>query len=265
MYINRLYHFNIYYKNVLICNEEVLKEIVKDCLSISEMCRKLNIRPVGGNYKTMKKYINLYNIDISHFTGQGWNTGKRYRNFGKKASLDEILVENSTYTSGTTLKNRLLKEGLLEYKCSNIKCGISEWLGEKIILHLDHINGNNMDNRLENLRLLCPNCHSQTDTYCNNNKRSFKQDYMKQNYDNRNNITKTTKKKKICKCGQEISNRSITCEKCYKMSIRKVERPSYEVLLSEISDLGYVGVGRKYGITCNAIRKWKKNYEKQIS
>ena len=84
-------------------------------------------------------------------------------------TLDEILVKDSKYTNMSSLKKRVLKNNLIEYKCAI--CGISEWMNKKLILQLDHINGDNRDNRISNLRLLCPNCHSQTETYCKKNKK----------------------------------------------------------------------------------------------
>ena len=93
--------------------------------------------------------------------------GKKGQSVTAKYSLDEILIENSPYMSITRLKIRLINEGKMEYKCQN--CGITEWLGKPITLQLDHINGVNNDHRLINLRFLCPNCHSQTDTYAGKN------------------------------------------------------------------------------------------------
>lgn len=148
--------------------KEQLELIIKDSLSIAEVCRKLGLRPVGGNYKTIKTYINKYELDISHFTGQGWNSGDRYVFFGKQYELDDIFVENSTYTNLYRLKEKILENKLKEYKCE--KCGLTEWNGEMLSLHLDHKNGNNLDHRLDNLRFLCPNCHSQTSTYCGKSK-----------------------------------------------------------------------------------------------
>lgn len=84
-------------------------------------------------------------------------------------TLDEILVKDSKYTNMSSLKKRVLKSNLIEYKCAI--CGISEWMNKELILQLDHINGDNRDNRISNLRLLCPNCHSQTETYCRKNKK----------------------------------------------------------------------------------------------
>jgi len=82
--------------------------------------------------------------------------------------LDEILVDNSPYIGGSThLKNKLLKLKLLVYKC--YICNINDWNGKYLVLQLDHINGHKLDNRLNNLRLLCPNCHSQTETFCGKN------------------------------------------------------------------------------------------------
>jgi 5-methylcytosine-specific restriction endonuclease McrA len=86
--------------------------------------------------------------------------------------LKDILIENSTYANISRLKERLLQENKLEYKCAI--CGNNgRWLDKPLSLQLDHINGNHMDHRLENLRFLCPNCHAQTDTFSGKNKKQL--------------------------------------------------------------------------------------------
>ena len=135
--------------------------------SIAGVCRLLKLVPSGGNYRIIHNAIEKYKIDTSHFTGQGWNINLKFKPFeGKK--IEEILVENSTYQS-YKLKKRLIAEGIKKSVCES--CGQSEWLKQPIPLELHHINGNNSDNRLENLRLLCPNCHALTDSYRGKNKR----------------------------------------------------------------------------------------------
>ena len=135
--------------------------------SIAGVCRLLKLVPSGGNYRIIHNAIEKYKIDTSHFTGQGWNINLKFKPFeGKK--IEEILVKNSTYQS-YKLKKRLIAEGIKKSVCES--CGQSEWLEQPIPLELHHINGNNSDNRLENLRLLCPNCHALTDSYRGKNKR----------------------------------------------------------------------------------------------
>lgn len=134
---------------------------VNENSSIAGVLRHLGLRPVGGNYKTINKIIREQNIDISHFTGQGWNVGLKFR--PKPEVTDEsIFVDNSTYTCSWRLRERYKKlTGLSSCQC----CGLSEWLGKPISLEIHHKNGNNHDNRIENLVLLCPNCHAQTEHY----------------------------------------------------------------------------------------------------
>lgn len=152
-------------------SDEQFIEAVQSSFSIAEICRKIGIADRGGNYRVVHKKIDELGLDISHLTGKAWNQGKRYRQINSSKPLEDILTENSYYSS-YHLNKRLLKEGLKEHKCE--RCGRTEWEGQPIPLELHHINGDNTDNRLENLQMLCPNCHALTDNFRAKNKESVK-------------------------------------------------------------------------------------------
>ena len=143
------------------------RDIINAC-SVNKS-RQSTLRSFGLNQKTgsnvswISKKIDTLNICTKHWTGQGHLRGKTH-NWAPKIPLSDILINNSTYNNTGSLKSRLLKEGVLKNKCN--RCGILDWLNEQLSLHLDHKNGNYRDNRIENIRLLCPNCHSLTPTYC---------------------------------------------------------------------------------------------------
>lgn len=131
-------------------------------------------------------------------------------------------------------------------------CGQTEiWNGAKMSLILDHINGDHFDNRLENLRILCPNCNATQVTHCRG-KRGF-EDFVNKNKIKQSRI-------KSCSCGKIIQGDR--CFDCYAISKRTVERPEFSILLKQIEEFGYKGTGRIYGVSDNAIRKWIKLYEK---
>jgi hypothetical protein len=146
--------------------ERQLADAVKSSSSLAQTLSKLNVAPYGGNYEVLRKAVRHFSIDTSHFTGQAWSRGKT---FGAKQPLERYL-NNELQIQSYKLKNRLLVDGLLNRKCSN--CKKTKWLGQPIPLELDHVNGNRHDNRLINLRLLCPNCHALTPTYRAKNRAS---------------------------------------------------------------------------------------------
>lgn len=136
-----------------------LQKAVETSKSFFEVAKKLSLTTTGTMLKRIRGYADDLKLDYSHFHKREVAGGGR--------CLKEILVKDSPHRCTNSLKKRLVKEGLFIYKCSS--CGIKEWQGKPIALQMDHINGINSDNRLENLRLLCPNCHSQTETWGNKN------------------------------------------------------------------------------------------------
>jgi|SRR5579859_1273845 len=147
-------------------------EIVKSSFSIREVLRKLDHALHGGSYRSFKLRVKKLNIDTSHFTGQGHLKGKRH-NWSKKIDLSDILVANSNRVLTTRIKQRIIADHLLKNECN--KCGLQNyWQDGPLVLHLDHIDGDHFNHQITNLRLLCPNCHSQTPTYCSKNKKRYK-------------------------------------------------------------------------------------------
>ena len=213
-------------------NINEFKKIVVDSKSFSEVSKKIYDNTYCGNRQTIKKRIIEYDIDISHFDFKPKNC------YHEKFSLNEILITGSTYNT-KNLKKRLYNEGLKERKCE--KCGQDEnWYGEKMSLILDHINGDNMDNRLINLRILCPNCNSTLPTHGGKNIK-FKS---------------KSERKKLSEGEKEVSLKKRSINQ------RKVKRPSFKQLNSDVSLFDYSAIGRKYGVSDNSIRKWLKYYEK---
>ncbi len=140
-----------------------LKKAVKESYSYRQALKDLNLKQAGGNYAQIKKYIKEYSLDVSHFTGRGWNKGMRFPNAKPRIPLGKILINGSDFQSHT-LKNRLFKENIKPKHCE--QCGwAQEALNGRLPLELHHINGNARDHRLKNLIILCPNCHSLKDNY----------------------------------------------------------------------------------------------------
>ena len=145
-----------------------LVQAVEDSSSIAEVLRRLGFTPNGGTHRLIKGHIRRLGVSTDHFLGQGWARGRPFAGGVRARPLDEILVAKSTYTSTGTLRRRLIAAGLKPPRCE--RCGLDRWQGEPLPLALDHINGDPNDNRLQNLRILCPNCHALTDTWCGRNK-----------------------------------------------------------------------------------------------
>jgi transposase-like protein len=206
--------------------------IIQNNESKSSICKELNCRP-----STLESYLKKLEIDYS---GNQGLKGKK-SDSKRRTALDYI--ESCDIVNSHKLRIKLIEDGIKEHRCEN--CGLDKWLENKISLELHHIDGNRFNNQLNNLQILCPNCHSITD-----------------NYSDRKNVKKSIIKTKKCNCGNLISNNSKNYLDCKINNSKKVDRPEYNVLVKEIKDLGYVGTGEKYGVSDNSIRKWIKSYKK---
>lgn len=223
---------------IWVFEKTLLQTLLDESDGYDELFKKLDLN-VSKSLIKMLRYrgkIDGLNYDI-------FSKKNRFKNKFKTINLKEILIENSTYFCTNHLKKRLIKEEVLEYKCSI--CSLKEWNNKELVLQLDHINGVSNDNRIENLRLLCPNCHSQTDTYAGKKNKNEKLKILS-----------------VCmSCKKKVDNK-VFCDDCAKnfgIKKRKVIRPEYNILLNDIKELGYSGTGRKYGVSDNSIRKWLKN------
>lgn len=143
--------------------DDDLRRVVRESRGVSDVLRRLGYAPSGGMHRYIKAKIATLGIDSSHFTGQSWSRGLTAPRGRCARPLETILVAGSTYPS-SRLRLRIIAAGLRESRCET--CGLTDWLGAPLSLALDHINGDPTDNRLENLRILCPNCHAQTETWC---------------------------------------------------------------------------------------------------
>lgn len=264
---------------------EELTSAIRSSFSIAEVCRKLGIAPYGGNYRTIHKMINENNLDISHFKEKKWYLDN-HRYIKKPQPLGNILKTNSYYNSNK-LKKRLFNENIKEKKCEI--CGNEIWNGSEIPLELHHINGDNTDNRIENLMILCPNCHAQTDTYRKAKSAlserkgvehlKFRESvhgnadinpepsisYLK--YDkacaetlqgeSKSNSKKEKEETYCLNCGKPtVKKRKYCSTECYHIA-NKGNRPDIFTLLSDFEKLKtFVQVGKKYNVSDNSVRKW---------
>lgn len=215
--------------------KEELEKIVQDSHSYKDVLRGLGYGSCNGNsYKTVKTRIVNYGIDTSHFQEAVCT----------KRSEENIFIEHSTATQ-SVLRRWYKKGEYTPYKCAI--CGQEPfWQGKELTLTLDHINGINGDDRLENLRWVCPNCDRQLDTFARKKDRAKKEDKTITNY--------------CVKCGKPITKKATRCDKCAREASRVVDRPSREELKQLIRTTPFVQIASKFNVTDNAIRKWCDGY-----
>jgi hypothetical protein len=234
-----------------IYDEQDVRDAVAASHSFAEALRRLGLRSAGGNHRTIRKWCARWNISTEHFDT---NFARQRAAQNRAKPLSEILVRGSSYHRGH-LKRRLYEEGIKDRKCE--LCGQGEiWRGREMSLVLDHVNGRADDNRLENLRIVCANCAATLDTHCGRNLprrrtcvrcgTAFQPTHLHHRYCSLS-----------CGGGGDVRNEP-------RPALRKVARPPYPQLVDEVRALGYCAVGRKYGVSDTAIRKWLRQYEREL-
>ena len=214
---------------------EQFSNLIKSSQSRSEVFDRLQMRKSGESFKILNRRIKKENIDISHFKKGGY--------FSKKiiVSDDKIFIKSDRDIT-SKVRSRLIKNKIIPYVCK--KCNLEDkWLNEPIVLELDHIDGNRYNNELNNLRFLCPNCHSQTETFCGKKKK--------------------VKPVKICNCGNVINKhyKKEICSKCNKNITENFKKPNKEQLFLDVYNLDSNALKEKYNVRINKIKKWCMEYD----
>src|SRR5262249_54207103 len=152
--------------------DQELIAAVQASFSIAQVLRKLGLSAFGSHYQAMRRHFKRLGLDTSHFTGQAHLRGKHH-NWTPSRPLAEILIRDSPHVFDSKTKRRLIEAGLLVNECYECHVG-PWWRGKPLVLVLDHVNGDRSDHRLDNLRLLCPNCNSQQSTFAGKNKGRYR-------------------------------------------------------------------------------------------
>ena len=219
--------------------KEQIEEAVKNANCFSGVFRNLGIKVNGGSYRWIKKLIKKFNIETIHFQTKNENLLKA----GLAATLK---VKEKKYKCKDLSRNERLRAKELrtfmefwgiEEKC--VKCQISEWKGVPLRLDIDHINQNPLDNRIENLQFLCPNCHR----------------IKTIDKENGSKINKKSKRKSLCHCGKEKHRASKECKQCSWKTKQKAPPISKEEMSELVAKYSLSQIGRKFSISDTYVRK----------
>jgi hypothetical protein len=254
-------HLSISHKYIDQFTDEQFSKIVEDAKLWKDAMYECGYNSYKG-VPHIKERAEKLGLNTDHIIGEDWAKSKYSGH--PKYTLEQICVENSSYVNCQRLMKRLKRELGWKHKCSS--CENTTWTikGEtyQIPLELEHINGNHFDHRLDNLTFLCPNCHTFTPTYKGKNlNRGKKGQIPEEVVVKKGKDTSSSKEHNKClECQCDIPSNNLRCFKCNQETNQVNYRPPYEQLLKEIEETSYVAVGKKYGVSDNAIRKWVKAY-----
>lgn len=220
--------------------DEQFLEAVDGAVSVSAILRTLGLGATGGNFVAVRNAATRLGVHLPNGrTSAGWRRATRRPN---RVPNDELFVRDGT-ASTATVKARILAEGLIENRCA--LCGLGpEWRGRPLVLRLDHVNGDNRDHRLENLRLVCPNCDSQLDTFCGRNQAPV--------YGPR-----AQRRRPRVPCPGCDGLKSATAALCRPCTARRsrIDWPPHDELAAMVAASSKEAVGRRLGVSGQAVRK----------
>ncbi len=241
-------------------SEDEARAAIAASRSYAEALRRLDMCDSGGAWRVLQQYANeIWGIPVDHFDPAAAPLEGLAKYRFKAAPLEEVLVAGRPF-SRSQLKERLYAAGLKERTCE--LCGQGEsWRERRMSLILDHVNGVRDDNRLENLRIVCPNCAATLDTHCGRNKGRIPDQRVCEVCGTEFRPTSAGQRHCSSACGSRHRNRPQRGKPAPER--RKFVRPSQGQLLDDVASLGYLGTGRKYGVSDNAIRKWLTWYRRE--
>lgn len=249
-------------------SKDELQKLLDESNSYADLLRKLEMSEHGANRTTLKKVIDEYNLDLTQISrNREMEQLGNLKRIWKTIPLENILKKDTSYTSAMLLK-RLFVEGYKEKKCE--RCGIVNWMGEEITFHLHHKDGKHNNNELENLQVLCPNCHSQTENYAGKGvkkipKLTKEQEKKKAQYgiseDGQRFYDGYGNYKKLCPiCKTNFMHKDASmCRQCYDKQ-RKVPKISKEELFEIMETNSYYSAAKILGVKEDTISHWHKYY-----